>query len=71
MKLGSLPELPVELLAFATGTVRVAAARRVATGVGGGGTSAAFDFAATPANLSWLPGLASRVPLFPHLLPWL
>ena len=62
MKLGSLPELPVELLAFATGTVRVAAARRVAAGVGGGGTSAALDFAATPANLSWPSGLASRVP---------
>ena len=67
VKLGSLPELPAELLAFATGTVRVAAARRAATGVGGGGTSAAFDFAATPANLSRLSGLASRTPAL--LLP--
>ena len=57
MKLGSLPELPDELLAFATGTVRDEAARRLATGIGGGGTSAmlprvlALAFAATQACL--------------------
>ena len=39
VKLGSYPELPDELLAFATGTVRVAAARLLATGTGGGGTT--------------------------------
>ena len=44
MKLGSLPELPVELLAVATGTVRVAAARRAATGVGGGASAAKETF---------------------------
>ena len=71
VKLGSLPELPAELLAFATGTVRVAAARRAATGVGGGGTSApALDFAPTQASLSGLSELLSStfLPLFVHPL---
>ena len=69
VKLGSLPELPAELLAFATGTVRVAAARRLATGVGGGGTSA-LAFAATQACLSWLSESSSFrfAPLLVHPL---
>ena len=68
VKLGSLPELPAELLAFATGTVRDAAARRLATGIGGGGTSA-FAFAATQACLSLLsePSAVVYAPLLQPL----
>ena len=69
VKLGSLPELPAELLAFATGTVRVAAARRLATGVGGGGISVPA-FAATQACLFWLsePSSVGFLPLLLHPL---
>ena len=78
MKLGSVSAgavLPDELLAFAAGTARVAAARLVAAGIGGGAISAnltfgfAACFVATKACLSIDSVSSSSANVPPCVLP--